>query len=169
MPPKRRPQAQPEKKKRLSKLARENDITADEEDEIREAFELFARKGTGEFKSLPPTNNAELKEILSTLDPEESGFVVYTAFVAVCALKLHSRTEASQTAEVESAYQLFTQGTDGPITIAHLRRIARELKENIGDDQLRDMILEANKGSGVANGVRMQDFEAVMQRAGVFK
>ena len=44
-PPKRRPPAQiiaQEKKARQSKIAKENNISADEEGEIKEAFQLFS-------------------------------------------------------------------------------------------------------------------------------
>ncbi len=77
--------------------------------------------------------------------------------------------------EVIAAYQLFTKGGTGPITIAHLRKIAKELREDVSDDVLRDMIVEAN-GEGGASGARdgwkkgvgIEDFENVMKRAGVF-
>lgn len=71
-------------------------------------------------------------------------------------------------AEVDTAFQLFTRGTDGPITLSHLRRIARELKEDSGDALLRDMILEANGGAGVDVGVSLEQFHEIMLRAGVF-
>lgn len=71
-------------------------------------------------------------------------------------------------AEVESAYQLFTRGTDGPISLSHLRRIARELKEDSVDDNLlQDMISEANGGAGLSAGVTLEQFQDVMTRAGV--
>ena len=50
----------------------------------------------------------------------------------------------------------------------HLKRVARELKEDISDEMLRGMILEANGGAGVNKGVGLDDFEGVMRRAGVF-
>ena len=52
-----------------------------------------------------------------------------------------------------------------------LRRVARELKMDgeVGEAVLRDMILEANGGSGVGAGVGRDQFEGVMRRAGVFK
>lgn len=53
--------------------------------------------------------------------------------------------------------------------IHHLKRVAASLKEEISDDMLRDMILEANGGAGVGKGVQREDFKAVMKRAGVWK
>ena len=78
------------------------------------------------------------------------------------------------------------------ITIRHLRRVARELKlssndndgdedgvvgnnssrkkkaDEVGEEMLKDMILEANGGAGVERGVRLEEFENIMRRAGVF-
>lgn len=71
--------------------------------------------------------------------------------------------------EVEAAFNLFTNGTEGPIMMSHLKRVAAALKEDVSDEVLKDMILEANGGSGVGKGVRREDFEGVMRRAGVWR
>ena len=73
--------------------------------------------------------------------------------------------------EVEDAFRLFTDmaGEDGKITMGGLKRIARELKEDVPEQVLKDMLLEANGGSGVGRGVGIKDFEGVMRRAGVFR
>ena len=83
-------------------------------------------------------------------------------------MKLHARTSDSISAEIESAYRLFTRGGEGPISVAHLRRVARELKEDVSEDLLRDMIREGNGGDGVNTGVTLEQFREVMTRAGVF-
>lgn len=68
---------------------------------------------------------------------------------------------------MEKAYKLFTGGGDGPIRLQDLRRIAEELKEDVTDEQLRDMLEEASSGP-LGRGVGLRDFEAVMKKAGVF-
>lgn len=97
--------------------------------------------------------------------------------MAICALKLHARDQGSSahTREVDDAFGLFT-GTDedgepqsSVITMAHLRRVAAVLKEEVDEELLRDMILEANGGAGVGRGVRKGEFERVLQRAGVWR
>ncbi|KAJ5194887.1 uncharacterized protein N7498_008325 [Penicillium cinerascens] len=191
MPPKRRgapvsTSAGP-KRARQSKLAKENDITGDQENEIKEVFQLFANAHEdfpGEKEGvipredvrkamvalgLPPNDSTELAEILSALDPTLTGQVPYSPFVSVCAAKLRSRDDDAMVAEVDDAYQLFTRGGNGPISLGHLRRIARELKEDsVGDELLKDMILEANGGAGLSAGVTLEQFHDVMSRAGVF-
>lgn len=92
--------------------------------------------------------------------------------MAICALKFHNRerTSDSHTQEVDEAFSLFTSGGgEGKITIATLKRVAKALKEDVEEDLLRDMILEANGGAGVGKGVERDEFEGVMRRAGVWR
>ena len=55
-PPKRKAPAEAPKP-RLSKLAKEHNVTAQEESEIREAFSLFAEPMEGERYGVMPTND----------------------------------------------------------------------------------------------------------------
>ncbi|CEJ81125.1 Putative Calmodulin [[Torrubiella] hemipterigena] len=171
---------------RLSKLAKEHNVSAQEEVEIKEAFTLFAEPMDGEkmgvlpradIKSalialgIPPSSPSELAEFTAILDPDEDGYATYEPFFAICALKFHAqdRGTTAHDAELDEAFRLFTNDTDGPITLAHLKRVAAVLKEDVDEEVLKDMILEANGGSGVVRGVKMDEFDDVMQRAGVWR
>ncbi|KAL5393861.1 hypothetical protein PMIN06_003385 [Paraphaeosphaeria minitans] len=206
MPPKRRvPPSRQAAPKRPSKLAKEHGLTADQEAEIREAFGLFAVQHPDHDDSkvgvlrrddvrrclislnLTP-EKSELPEILSTVDPLETGFVLFETFFAYTAIAIHSKDDSEREydddeddddnfhdehdqVQVNAAFKLFTHGGPGPITLAHLRRVAKELKEDVPDDVLKDMIREANggaKGKGRdTGGVEVEEFESVMRRAGV--
>ncbi|KAI4602113.1 hypothetical protein KJ359_010979 [Pestalotiopsis sp. 9143b] len=192
MPPKRKAPPSSAPKERQSKLAKEHNITAREEAEIKEAFTLFSEPLDGEKDgvipiddvrramvalNIPPTK-AELREFLEILDPDEEGHASYEPFVAICALKLHQRDDDSgneaHDAEVREAFDLFTGGgqqggQQETLTVAHLRRVAMTLKQDVPEDLLRDMVLEANHGAGVGKGVGRREFEEVMRRAGVWK
>ena len=127
---------------------------------------------------------SEIPSILETIDPLDTGFVEFIPFFSYAAIAMHTKEHGSEEEdddegyqaesnleEVSAAYRLFTHGGAGPITIAHLRRVAKELREEVPDDVLKDMILEANggvKGKGRdAGGVSIEDFESVMKRAGL--
>jgi Ca2+-binding EF-hand superfamily protein len=134
-------------------------------------------------------DKAELPSILSTIDPINTGFVEFVPFLAYAAIAIHTKDDdaadddededdeqyhqESDIEEVKAAFTLFTHGGPGPITLAHLRRVAKELKEDVPDDVLRDMIREANggvKGQGKAKdvgAVGLEEFESVMKRAGL--
>lgn len=121
---------------------------------------------------IPPSSPAELREFISILDPDGDGYATYEPFFAIAALKFHSQDQgATHQAEVDEAFGLFTnhQEGGGAITLAHLRRVAAVLKEDVDEELLKDMILEANGGAGVARGVRMDEFDEVMRRAGVWR
>ncbi|RFU31257.1 hypothetical protein B7463_g5053, partial [Scytalidium lignicola] len=192
-PPKRRAQGLGESaapKARQSKLAKEHNITAAEENEIKEAFGLFSVPMSGEKEGVIPIKDvrramialdihptpSELAEFTSILDPDGEGYAIYSSFLAICALKFHARTRTSDShnQEVEEAFRLFmnggaSSGEEGKITLASLKRVARALKEDVEEDLLRDMILEANGGVGVGKGVNKEEFEGVMRRAGVWR
>jgi hydroxyacylglutathione hydrolase len=114
---------------------------------------------------------SELGEYISILDPESEGYTTFPNFLAICALKLRSKddNEEEKRAEIEQGYGLFTGGMEGPITMAHLKRVAALLKEDCSEELLRDMIQEANGGAGVSKGVELDEFADVMKRAGVYR
>ncbi|RYP57903.1 hypothetical protein DL769_009207 [Monosporascus sp. CRB-8-3] len=109
MPPKRKAAttASEAPKERQSKLAKEHNISAGQEREIKEAFALFAEPMEGEKEGVIPTGDvrramvalgipptkSELQEFVSILDPDEEGFACYEPFVAICALKLHAKED----------------------------------------------------------------------------
>ncbi|CAI6341198.1 unnamed protein product [Periconia digitata] len=212
MPPKRRAQPARNTPARPSKLAKEHGITAAQEAEIREAFGLFAiqHPNYADAKegvlrrddvrrclislNLSPSR-AELPEILSTIDPLNTGVVEFIPFISYAAIAIHSKDASSDddddddeeynddgarrnhgesdAQQVQAAYRLFTHGGAGPITLDHLRRVAHELKEDVPDSVLMDMMLEANggvKGKGKekdVGSVGIDEFESVMKRAGL--
>ncbi|KAI0167100.1 calmodulin [Hypoxylon sp. FL1284] len=190
MPPKRKAPADTAPKERQSKLAKEHNISAREEREIKEAFGLFAEPMEDEKEGVIPTKDvrramialglpptkAELKEFVEILDPDEEGYAAYEPFVAICALKAHASRDAGGPGadEVDEAFRLFTgagsgDDNEGPLTLAHLKRVAMTLKQDVDDQLLKDMILEANGGAGVGKGVGRAEFEDVMRRAGAWK
>lgn len=135
---------------------------------------------------IPPASRAEQAEFIEVLDPEGEGYARYEDFFAVCALKYHARgdeeADEERQREVDEAFALFTAGRaaeggrkgkgragEDVITLGDLKRVAALLKEEVGDDVLRDMVLEANAGAGVGAGVGREEFTDVMRRAGVFK
>lgn len=121
-----------------------------------------------------------MRELLDAVDPEPSGVISYEDFVAVAALQLQARDDDEVGEEVESAFRLFLEageekgeGVKGreKITVNGLRRVAKALGENIKEDVLRDMVMEANGTGpeGIGKGVGRQEFEEVMRRAGMLR
>lgn len=188
MPPKRKAAApKPAAKGRRSKLAKDNDLSLEDEREIQEAWSIYKQDDVEEFEDekegvvasgkiklvmtalgIAPKAQSDMDEFLEILDPEGEGHVTYAHFIELAAIQINSKSDETKDEEVEEAYKLFTSGGERPITFGDLRRIANLLNQDVSDDVLKAMILEANKGNNVGNGVDMAQFREVMGRAGVF-
>ncbi|KAF3157998.1 hypothetical protein TWF788_005094 [Orbilia oligospora] len=177
MPPKKRtPAGPPPKKKPRVKLAQNLSLTAEEEKEVRAAFGYFtdpeelgndvilSKNLKKVFSALGfSLSTGEVRDILRSIDPDDEGFITYELFLEVAAMKIKDRDKKE---EVEKAFSLFTGGDDeGPITLQHLRKVAKVLNENVSDDTLREMLREASASGGM--DVNKRDFEDVMRRAGI--
>lgn len=189
MPPKRKAAAAPKSapKPRRSKLAKDNDLSAENEREIHEAWAICREDDIEGFEDekegviatskvkvvmkalgILPKAQKDMDEYLEILDPESDGYVTFTHFVELAAIQINNRSNETKDEEVEKAFKLFTAGTERPITFGDLRRIAGLLNQDVSDDVLKAMILEANGGEGVGVGVDIERFREVMSRAGVF-
>mmetsp|Transcript_54037 Transcript_54037/g.74098 ORF Transcript_54037/g.74098 Transcript_54037/m.74098 type:complete len:81 (+) Transcript_54037:383-625(+) len=71
-------------------------------------------------------------------------------------------SERDSDKELEKAFILFSDNKPF-IDYDDLKRIANELGENMTDDELREMILEANKYDREGQ-VAMEDFLAILQK-----
>lgn len=100
--------------------------------------------------------------------------------MAVAALQLQSRDDDEVGEEVESAFKLFLEvgeekgkGDKGQerITVNGLRRVAKALGQDIKEEVLRDMVMEANGmgPEGIRRGVVKEDFVGVMRRTGMLR
>lgn len=192
MPPKKKGAATPKAPKpaakgRRSKLAKDNDLSIEDEREIQEAWAIYRDDSVESYEDekegviptskvkmvmtalgIEPKSQKHMDEYIEILDPESEGYVTYTHFVELAAIQINNKSDEAKDEEVEKAFKLFTSGGERPITFHDLRRIAGLLNQDVGDDVLKAMIVEANGGSNVGSGVDMEHFREVMSRAGVF-
>mmetsp|Transcript_59663 Transcript_59663/g.167199 ORF Transcript_59663/g.167199 Transcript_59663/m.167199 type:complete len:167 (+) Transcript_59663:111-611(+) len=123
--------------------------------EIKEAFDLFDTDGTGtiDAKELKVALRAlgfepkkeELKKLVSDLDKTGSnsgqGQLDFNEFLEIMTAKMCEKDSKEQ---VQKAFQLF-KGPSGKISFDDLQAVARELGENMSDEELMEMIREADK------------------------
>jgi centrin-3 len=65
--------------------------------------------------------------------------------------------------EIRKAFQLFDEDKTGKITLKNLKKIAREIGENMNDDELEAMIAEFDKDQDGA--INESEFQAIMLNA----
>ncbi len=125
-------------------------LSLDQKKEIKEAFDLFdcEKKGFIDYSELKVTLKAlgfevgkkELGEIIREFDPSDSGHIEYQDFLDLMTRKYATRDPLD---EIRLAYKLFVgEDMSGKITVRALRRVAREINENLSEEELKAMIDE---------------------------
>ena len=69
--------------------------------------------------------------------------------------------------EMKQAFRLFIDDDGEKITLKHLKRVAKELGENMTDEELQEMLEEADRdGDGMLN---FEEFQRVVQKLDIGK
>ena len=148
------------------------ELTDDQRQEIREAFELFDSDKNGlldphEVKVSMRALGFDVKkdEVMRLLedmglqqrDQHQQLLCDLHSFTDIMSEKFAQRDPRQ---EMIKAFQLFDEQNTGKINLRSLRRVARELGENLTDDELQAMIEEFDKdGDGEIN---LEEFLAIM-------
>ncbi|XP_016046936.2 centrin-2 isoform X1 [Erinaceus europaeus] len=149
------------------------ELTEEQKQEIREAFDLFDADGTGtiDVKELKVAMRAlgfepkkeEIKKMISEIDKERTGKMNFGDFLTVMTQKM---SEKDTKEEILKAFKLFDDDETGKISFNNLKRVARELGENLTDEELQEMIDEADRdGDGE---VSKQEFLRIMKKTSLY-
>ncbi|XP_046394933.1 centrin-2 isoform X2 [Ischnura elegans] len=105
----------------------------------------------------------EIKKMISEVDKEGSGELTYDQFLQLMSKKM---AEKDTKEEIMKAFRLFDDDETGKISLKNLKRVAKELGENINDEELQEMIDEADKdGDGEVN---QEEFIRIMQKTHLY-
>ena len=147
-------------------------LSGDEVEEIRQAFELFDTNGTGmidpkELKAAMQslgfdTKNPTIFQLIADLDTAESeknGGIDFDTFINAINEKLGDKESKEG---IQRIFELFIDDpNESTITLNSLKKIARELGENMSNDELKDMLERASQ-----NGTELtfEEFYEIMTK-----
>ena len=150
-----------------------NEISDEMRHEIREAFDLFDNDHSGkiDFHECRVAMRAlgfdvkkdEIQRIITDYDRDQSGSINFADFEEVMIEKIASR---DPTEEIMKAFRLFDDDNTGRISLKNLRRVAKELGENISDEELAAMIDEFDRDGD--QEIDEQDFIAILKSTSAF-
>lgn len=122
-------------------------LTQDQVEEIREAFRLFDTDDSGKIDAdelkvamramgFEPKRD-EVRKMIQESDRDGTGQIPFHMFEEVMAMKMHQRDPRE---EAVKAFRLFDDDETGTISLKNLRRVAKELGENMTDSELQQVI-----------------------------
>ncbi|XP_074656737.1 centrin-3-like [Tubulanus polymorphus] len=142
-----------------AKRKKRRELSDEQKEEIKEAFELF---DTDKDKAIDyhelkvamralgfDVKKADVLKVMKDYDRENTGRIHFDDFNEFMTDMMLERDPQE---EILKAFRLFDDDDSGKISIRNLRRVARDLGENMTDDELRAMIDEFDKdGDGEIN------------------
>ncbi|KAJ4463006.1 putative Cell division control protein 31 [Paratrimastix pyriformis] len=149
------------------------ELTEEQRQEIREAFDLFDTDGSGtiDAKELKVAMRAlgfepkkdEVKKMIADIDKDGTGTIDFNAFLEMMTTKM---AEKDPREEILKAFRLFDDDDTGKISFKNLKRVAKELGENMTDEELQEMIDEADRdGDGEINE---EEFLRIMKKTSLY-
>merc|ERR1719464_1575156 len=152
---------------------KQKELTEEQKQEIKEAFDLFDTDGSGtiDSKELKVAMRAlgfepkkeEIRKMIDDIDKDGSGAIDFNEFLEMMTQKM---SEKDSREEILKAFRLFDDDETGFITLKNLRRVAKDIGENMGDEELQEMIDEADRdGDGQ---ISEEEFLRIMQKTSLY-
>ncbi|XP_037051431.1 caltractin-like isoform X2 [Bradysia coprophila] len=149
------------------------ELSDEQKSDIKEAFDMFDTEGTGviDIKELKVAIRAlgfepkkeDIKKMVADVDKEGTGKISYADFLQLMTMKM---TEKDSNEEILKAFRLFDDDDTGTISFKNLKRVAKELGENLTDEELKEMIEEADMdGDGEVN---QDEFLRIMKKTSLY-
>ena len=161
------------KKTSLARPKKRSELTEEQKQEIKEAFDLFDTDGSGtiDAKELKVAMRAlgfepkkeEIRKMIADADRDGSGVIDFPEFLEMMTQKMSERDPRE---EMLKAFRLFDDDETGKISFKNLKRVAKELGENMTDDEIQEMIDEADRdGDGE---IGEEEFMRIMKKTNLF-
>ena len=145
-----------------------NELTEEQKREIKDAFSSFEEEGIepDELKSAMQAlgfdqKNSEVQKILEKIDMQK-GPLKYNDFLNVM---IDNDEDKVPENEMKKAFKILCEEGTDKITLKSLSKVCADLGEKINDEELQEMIVQADKDQDEEVGEG--DFLKIMQKIGM--
>ncbi|KAK5078157.1 Mitochondrial group I intron splicing factor ccm1 [Lithohypha guttulata] len=138
---------------------------------FRDVFSLFDKDGSGSIstnelgdvmKSLGQNPTAEeLQDMVNEVDIDHSGSIEFTEFMTMMATTIQPKDFAEET---KAAFRVFDKDGSGTISAKELRAVMKSLGEDLTDDEIDEMIKEADKDN--SGSIDYEEFAQLLSPTG---
>jgi len=105
----------------------------------------------------------EIRKMISDIDKDGDGTIDFDEFMMMMTAKM---AEKDSREEIIKAFRLFDDDQTGKITFKNLKRVAKELGENMTDEELQEMVDEADRD---ADGeINEEEFLRIMKKTSLY-
>merc|ERR1719473_2053544 len=148
---------------------KQKELTEEQKTEIKEAFELFDTDGSGSIASNElkvamkalgfEPKKGEIEKMIHSVDDDGDGEMDYDDFERMMEQKILNKDQKD---DLLKAFKLIDDDQTGKISLANLKRVAKELGETLTEEELMEVITESDKdGDGELS---KDEFLAVMKK-----
>lgn len=161
--------------KNSSETANKDEISLTEQQkrDVKEALSLFDYNHDNKLKTKElkvamralgfEPKREEVRKILIDMNREQADYLTLNDFMEIMSRKY---TERDVMDEIRKAFQLFDEDNTGFISLENLKKVAEKLGEKFKDEDLQEMIDEADKdGDGC---ISLEEFATVMQKTNLY-
>merc|ERR1711998_507316 len=105
----------------------------------------------------------EIRKMVSDMDKDGDGTVDFDEFMILMSGKMGGKDAKD---DIIKGFKLFDEDETGKVSFKNLKRVAKELGESMGDDELQEMIDEADTdGDGEINE---EEFLRIMKKVNLY-
>ena len=122
-------------------------LNSDEIEEIKEAFDIFDIDKSGAIsvsellKSMNTlgfdTKNPAIYSMIKDMDEDGNGVIEFDEFLDMMTARI---SDVNPREDLERVFKLFDDDRTGDITVENLKRVAKELGEDIHEEELKEIV-----------------------------
>ncbi len=142
-------------------------LSSDEIEEIKEAFDIFDVDKSGAIsvaellKAMTTlgfdSKNPAIFNMISDMDQDGNGEIEFEEFLDMMTARISDKNTKE---DLERVFKLFDEDRTGEISVENLKKVARELGEDISEEELKEILLRADLDND--GKVKFDDFYEVI-------